>query len=68
MFLHHKVTIKELKETIKCLESAEAEEIAKVPLGRIARSEDQAKVIAFLASNDADFVTGQTIDVNGGQL
>ncbi len=49
-------------------EDNQAEEIAKVPLGRIARSEDQAKVIAFLASNDADFVTGQTIDVNGGQL
>ena len=27
---------------------------------------DQAKVIAFLASSDADFVTGLTIDVTGG--
>ena len=49
-------------------ETDQAEEVAKVPLGRIAVAEDQAKVIAFLASSDADFVTGQTIDVNGGQL
>ena len=27
---------------------------------------DQAKVICFLASEDADYVTGQTIDVSGG--
>jgi len=49
-------------------EQNQSEEIAKVPLGRIAVAEDQAKVIAFLASSDADFVNGQTIDVNGGQL
>ncbi|MGY9057056.1 MAG: SDR family NAD(P)-dependent oxidoreductase [Alphaproteobacteria bacterium] len=47
---------------------AQAEEIAKFPLGRVAVAEDQAKVIAFLASSDADFVTGVTIDVNGGHL
>ena len=46
---------------------AQAEEIAKFPLGRVAVAEDQAKVIAFLASSDADFVTG-VIDVNGGHL
>ncbi len=49
-------------------EDNQAAEVAKVPLGRIAVAEDQAKVITFLASSDADFVTGQTIDVNGGQL
>ena len=49
-------------------EDNQAAEVAKVPLGRIALAEDQAKVIAFLASSDADFVNGQTIDVNGGQL
>jgi NAD(P)-dependent dehydrogenase (short-subunit alcohol dehydrogenase family) len=49
-------------------EQNQADEIAKVPLGRIATADDQAKVIAFLASSDADFINGQTIDVNGGQL
>jgi NAD(P)-dependent dehydrogenase (short-subunit alcohol dehydrogenase family) len=40
---------------------------AQVPLRRIGEPEDQARVIAFLASADADFVTGVTIDVTGGQ-
>jgi len=44
-----------------------AREEARVPLGRVALPEDQARVICFLASSDADFVTGVTIDVNGGQ-
>lgn len=45
----------------------QAAEIARVPLRRIAQAADQAKVICFLASSDADFVTGVTIDVTGGQ-
>jgi NAD(P)-dependent dehydrogenase (short-subunit alcohol dehydrogenase family) len=41
-------------------------EIERTPLRRIAEAADQAKVICFLASGDADFVTGVTIDVTGG--
>ncbi len=41
-------------------------EIERTPLRRIAEAADQAKVICFLASSDADFVTGVTIDVTGG--
>jgi NAD(P)-dependent dehydrogenase (short-subunit alcohol dehydrogenase family) len=41
-------------------------EIDRTPLRRIAEAPDQAKVICFLASSDADFVTGVTIDVTGG--
>ena len=43
-----------------------AADIARTPLRRMGTAEDQAKVIAFLASSDADFVTGLTIDVTGG--
>jgi NAD(P)-dependent dehydrogenase (short-subunit alcohol dehydrogenase family) len=46
---------------------AQAAEIRRTPLGRVATPEDQARVICFLASSDADFVTGVTIDVTGGQ-
>ena len=35
-------------------------------LGRIGEPEDMAKVVLFLASNEADWVTGQNIGVNGG--
>ena len=41
-------------------------EIERTPLRRIAEAPDQARVICFLASSDADFVTGVTIDVTGG--
>jgi NAD(P)-dependent dehydrogenase (short-subunit alcohol dehydrogenase family) len=44
----------------------QAAEIGRTPLRRVAEAADQAKVICFLASSDADFVTGVTIDVTGG--
>jgi len=46
---------------------AQAVQIESTPLRRVAEAADQAKVICFLASSDADFVTGLTIDVTGGQ-
>ncbi|MCW5745348.1 MAG: SDR family oxidoreductase [Alphaproteobacteria bacterium] len=47
-------------------QAAQAEEIERTPLRRVAEAVDQARVICFLASADADFVTGLTIDVTGG--
>jgi NAD(P)-dependent dehydrogenase (short-subunit alcohol dehydrogenase family) len=47
-------------------QAAQAEEIERTPLRRVAEPADQARVICFLASADADFVTGLTIDVTGG--
>ncbi len=44
----------------------QAAEIERTPLRRVAEAADQARVICFLASADADFVTGVTIDVTGG--
>ncbi len=38
----------------------------ETPLGRIGKPEDIAAVVSFLASGDADFITGQNISVNGG--
>jgi NAD(P)-dependent dehydrogenase (short-subunit alcohol dehydrogenase family) len=47
-------------------QASQAEEIERTPLRRVAEPADQARVICFLASADADFVTGLTIDVTGG--
>lgn len=38
----------------------------EIPLGRIASADDIAGVVGFLASADADYITGQIIPVNGG--
>lgn len=40
----------------------------KIPLGRVGLPRDVAGVFAFLASEDAAFITGETIVVDGGQL
>ncbi|MFQ6085200.1 MAG: SDR family NAD(P)-dependent oxidoreductase [Candidatus Bathyarchaeia archaeon] len=40
----------------------------EVPLGRIGQPSDVAKVVAFLASDDANYITGQTIVVDGGWI
>jgi len=42
--------------------------LENIPLGRLAQPEEVATVIAFLASGDASYVTGVTIDVNGGSF
>lgn len=42
--------------------------LAAIPLGRLGRPEDIAEVAAFLASDRAGYLTGATIDVNGGRF
>ncbi|MFZ7119623.1 MAG: SDR family NAD(P)-dependent oxidoreductase [Eubacteriaceae bacterium] len=42
--------------------------IKKVPLGRVGTTEDCAKVVEFLATDLSDYLTGQTINVDGGLL
>ncbi len=46
----------ELKETMK----------TQIPLGRFGEDKDIANTVAFLASDKAAYITGQTIHVNGG--
>jgi len=41
--------------------------LSSIPLGRIGKPEDVANVILFLASDEASYITGATIDSNGGR-
>ena len=40
--------------------------IKQIPMGRLGRPEDVAHVVEFLASDEAAYITGQVIHVNGG--
>lgn len=42
--------------------------VSRIPLNRVASTSDVANTVAFLASDDADYLTGITIYVDGGRL
>jgi 3-oxoacyl-[acyl-carrier protein] reductase len=39
-----------------------------IPMGRIGKPEEVARVVRFLCSDDASYLTGQVISVNGGMF
>ena len=41
--------------------------IAGIPMGRPGETEEIASAIAFLVSEEASYITGEDIDINGGQ-
>lgn len=47
-------------------ESVKEQILKQIPMGRFATPEDIAKVVVFLTSDDANYITGQVINVNGG--
>ncbi len=59
-----------LTERVKNLLTPEKKELftKACPLGRLAQPEEISDVITFLASNESRYITGATIDVNGGRL
>jgi 3-oxoacyl-[acyl-carrier protein] reductase len=40
----------------------------QIPLGRVGRADDVASAVAFLASDEASYITGHVLNVNGGML
>ena len=52
-----------------CLSESVREQVAsRILLGRFGKPADVANVVAFLASDDGDYITGQTINVDGGMF
>ena len=41
--------------------------VGKIPVGRLGTVEDVSRIVTFLASDEAGFITGSTITANGGQ-
>jgi acetoacetyl-CoA reductase len=41
--------------------------ISRIPMGRLGHAHDIARGVAFLTADDADFITGATLSINGGQ-
>jgi acetoacetyl-CoA reductase len=42
--------------------------VAQIPVGRLGHAEEIGRAVVFLASDDAAFITGETININGGQF
>jgi NAD(P)-dependent dehydrogenase (short-subunit alcohol dehydrogenase family) len=42
------------------------DKVRHIPVGRIATPDEIAAIVAFLASDDAGYISGQTINANGG--
>jgi len=40
--------------------------LARIPLGRFGKPEEVAKLVAYLVSDDAGYITGQVFNINGG--
>ena len=52
--------------TAKLEEETQKQLISQIPLGRLGQPQDVARVVRFLASDDAAYITGQTLHVDGG--
>lgn len=54
----------DMTDTLK--ESLKQEMLKSIPLARFGEAKEVAKAVVFLASEDSDYITGQTIQVDGG--
>ncbi|UOD33836.1 3-oxoacyl-[acyl-carrier-protein] reductase [Deferribacteraceae bacterium V6Fe1] len=54
--------------TTELTEDVKKEMLNRIPLGYFGKVEDVSRAVLFLASSDSDYITGQTIHVNGGMF
>ncbi|WP_129668761.1 SDR family oxidoreductase [Phytoactinopolyspora endophytica] len=71
--LVHTTMWDDLDEEIVSLQGGEPGDVIRsavpeIPLGRVQRPEDVAGLVSYLASHDADYMTGQSVIIDGGML
>jgi NAD(P)-dependent dehydrogenase (short-subunit alcohol dehydrogenase family) len=57
-----------LKTAVLTNEAARSRILSRTPLGRLGEPDEIARVVAFLASDDASYLTGTTLYPDGGRL
>jgi 3-oxoacyl-[acyl-carrier protein] reductase len=67
--LRHKMRVTDIaKNTGKSKDEVESDMENAIPAGRVGESKDIGKVVAFLASEDASYITGSCVRVDGGRM
>jgi 3-oxoacyl-[acyl-carrier protein] reductase len=64
----YELAVVEAKEKGKSHEEILVEMSKRIPMNRLARPEEIASVVLFLASKQASYITGVTINVDGGYV
>src|SRR5258706_602308 len=69
----HKIRVNSVSPTktgasVGAVESAGARSFDEIPLGRLGQPQDHANAVLFLVSDDASFITGIDLSVDGGKL
>lgn len=55
-------------QSVGAIESAADRDCSEIPIGRLGHPQDQANAVLFLVSDEASFITGEDIRVDGGSL
>ena len=65
---HARLTDLETEMTAALSEEFKQTAVKQIPLGRVGKPEDVASAVCFLAAEEASYITGHVLNVNGGLL
>ena len=64
----HKAVVVRVKKGIHRDDGSKVNIINSIPLNRLGKADDVSDLVMFLASDEASYITGQTISIDGGLL